>query len=68
MKLETERDDLLSSLVTLSNSEMLWKLEGIELDEIQRYLERIQKRTAGLQVDVKTERSSIQVEALNKVR
>jgi hypothetical protein len=67
MKLENERDDILSSLDTLSNSQLLWKLEGIELDEVNRYLERITRRCMATQVEVKTERSPLQLDSLNKV-
>lgn len=68
LALDNERDNILSSLDAVFNSQLVDKLEkSVDVDEINRYIERLTRRCLAVQVDVKTERSPPQVDSLNKV-
>ena len=67
MALENEKDEVLASLDTLSNAQIVHQLNGIEMDEITRYVERLFKRCVAVEIDIKTERSPPQLESLHKV-
>jgi len=65
--LEGEKDNILSSLDAFTNADMVSQLEGIELDEVTRYIDRLIRRCIAVDVDIKTERSPPQMESLHKV-
>lgn len=67
LKVEAERDDILTSLDTLNNSQLVHNLGGIELDEITRYIKRLAQRSAAVRVEISTERSVNQQESLHVV-
>lgn len=66
-KVEAERDDVLTSLDTLSNSQLVHNLGGIDLDEVTRYIKRLVQRSAAVHVEISTERSVQQQESLHVV-
>lgn len=68
LTLDSERDDILSTLDTIANAQLTFELEGIDKDEVDRYVERLVRRCAAVQIEIKTERSSPQLESLSKVR
>lgn len=67
LKVEAERDDILTTLDTLSNSQLVHNLEGIDLDEVDRYIKRLAKRSAAVHVEITSERSTFQQESLQSV-
>jgi len=67
ISLEGEKDNILSSLDAFSNADMVSQLEGIEMDEVTRYIDRLIRRCMAVDVEIKTERSAPQMESLHKV-
>ncbi|CAL8108421.1 unnamed protein product [Orchesella dallaii] len=67
LKVEAERDDVLASLDALNNSQLVYTLDGIELDEVTRYIKRLVQRSAAVKLDISTERSVPQQESLHSV-
>jgi len=67
ISLEGEKDNILSSLDAFSNADMVSQLEGIEMDEVTRYIDRLIRRCIAVDINIKTERSAPQMESLHKV-
>ncbi|KAK7865108.1 hypothetical protein R5R35_014640 [Gryllus longicercus] len=67
LKLEEEKDTLLTTLDTLRNSEMMIDLTEGDREEIQQYAEHIGNRCLTVDVSVKTTRDGTQEEALHQV-
>ncbi|ODN02474.1 BAG family molecular chaperone regulator 2 [Orchesella cincta] len=67
LKVEAERDDVLASLDALNNSQLVYTLGGIELDEVTRYIKRLAQRSAAIKIEISTERSVPQQESLHAV-
>lgn len=65
--MEAERDDVMTTLDTLHNSQLVHNLDGIDLDEVTRYIKRLAQRSAAVRVEISTERSPSQQESLHLV-
>lgn len=67
VRIEEERDSLLSTLDSVKHSELLNDVTECDKDDIMRYAERILARAMTVEVAVRTDRDSQQEEALHQV-
>ncbi|CAH0724270.1 unnamed protein product, partial [Brenthis ino] len=67
VRIEEERDSLLSTLDSVKHSELLGEISECDKDDIMRYSERILARAMTVEVAVRTDRDSQQEEALHQV-
>ncbi|PSN34410.1 hypothetical protein C0J52_20638 [Blattella germanica] len=67
LKLEEEKDTLLTTLDTLRNSEMMIELSESERDEVLHYADNVANRCLTVDVLVKTTRDHTQEDALHQV-
>ncbi|XP_069690499.1 BAG family molecular chaperone regulator 2 [Periplaneta americana] len=67
LKLEEEKDTLLTTLDTLRNSEMLIELSDSEREDVLHYADHIANRCLTVDVLVKTTRDCTQEDALHQV-
>ncbi|XP_059059030.1 BAG family molecular chaperone regulator 2-like [Achroia grisella] len=67
VRIEEERDSLLSTLDSVKHSDLLNDVTECDKDDIMRYAERILARAMTVEVAVRTDRDSQQEEALHQV-
>lgn len=67
VRIEEERDSLLSTLDSVKHSDLLADISECDKDDIKRYADRILARALTVEVAVRTERDSQQEEALHQV-
>ncbi|XP_053614713.1 BAG family molecular chaperone regulator 2 [Plodia interpunctella] len=67
VRIEEERDSLLSTLDSIKQSELLGDVSECDKDDILRYAERILARAMTVEVAVRTDRDPQQEEALHQV-
>ncbi|CAK1584306.1 unnamed protein product [Parnassius mnemosyne] len=67
VRIEEERDSLLSTLDSVKHSELLGDISECDKDDIIRYADRILARAMTVEVAVRTDRDSQQEEALHQV-
>ncbi|XP_063366747.1 BAG family molecular chaperone regulator 2 isoform X1 [Cydia amplana] len=67
VRIEEERDSLLSTLDSVKHSELLADVSECDKDDISRYAERILARAQTVEVCVRTDRDPQQEEALHQV-
>ncbi|XP_073953976.1 BAG family molecular chaperone regulator 2-like isoform X2 [Choristoneura fumiferana] len=67
VRIEEERDSLLSTLDSVRHSELLMEVTECDKDDISRYAERILARAMTVEVAVRTDRDPQQEEALHQV-
>ncbi|CAH2089329.1 unnamed protein product [Euphydryas editha] len=67
VRIEEERDSLLSTLDSVKHSELLADIPECDKDDIKRYAERILARALTVEVTVRTDRDPQQEEALHQV-
>ncbi|CAH1364550.1 hypothetical protein MTP99_000912 [Tenebrio molitor] len=66
-QLEEDRDNLLSSLDSVRNADMIIELADNDRDDVNRYAERIMSRCLTVEVKILTQRDQMQEEALHQV-
>ncbi|KAI8420296.1 hypothetical protein MSG28_008825 [Choristoneura fumiferana] len=66
VRIEEERDSLLSTLDSVRHSELLMEVTECDKDDISRYAERILARAMTVEVAVRTDRDPQQEEALHQ--
>lgn len=67
VRIEEEKDSLLSTLDSVKHSELLGDISDCDKDDIMRYAERILARAMTVEVAVRTDRDTQQEEALHQV-
>ncbi|XP_045777668.1 BAG family molecular chaperone regulator 2 isoform X1 [Maniola jurtina] len=67
VRIEEERDSLLSTLDSVKHSELLAEITECDKDDITRYADRILARAMTVEVAVRTDRDPQQEEALHQV-
>ncbi|KAF7995462.1 hypothetical protein HCN44_006569 [Aphidius gifuensis] len=67
LRLEEEKDTMLTTLDTLRTNEILTFLEEADKDDVLRYADRLSMRTLTVDVLVKVQRDLVQQEALHQV-
>ncbi|KAL4704269.1 hypothetical protein ACJJTC_016287 [Scirpophaga incertulas] len=67
VRIEEEKDSLLSTLDSVKHSELLTDITECDKDDIIRYADRILARAMTVEVAVRTDRDSQQEEALHQV-
>ncbi|XP_015598650.1 BAG family molecular chaperone regulator 2 [Cephus cinctus] len=67
LRLEEEKDTLLTTLDTLRNNDHLCSLDDGDKDDVLRYVERLSMRCLTVEVLVKIQRDHVQQEALHQV-
>ncbi|KAG6456191.1 BAG family molecular chaperone regulator 2 [Manduca sexta] len=67
VRIEEEKDSLLSTLDSIKHSELLTDISECDKDDITRYADRILARAMTVEVAVRTDRDSQQEEALHQV-
>ncbi|GBP35602.1 BAG family molecular chaperone regulator 2 [Eumeta japonica] len=67
LRIEEEKDSLLSTLDSVKHSDVLAELSECDKDDISRYADRILARAMTVEVVVRTDRDSQQEEALHQV-
>ncbi|KAL0870016.1 hypothetical protein ABMA27_006194 [Loxostege sticticalis] len=67
VRIEEERDSLLSTLDSVRNSDLLTDITECDKDDIVRYADRILARAMTVEVAVRTDRDPQQEEALHQV-
>ncbi|XP_015108359.1 BAG family molecular chaperone regulator 2 [Diachasma alloeum] len=67
LKLEEEKDTMLTTLDTLKNNEILGFLQDPDKDDVLRYADRLTSRCLTIEVMVKVQRDPIQEDALHQV-
>ncbi|KAK9877522.1 hypothetical protein WA026_018630 [Henosepilachna vigintioctopunctata] len=66
-QMEEERDQLLSSIDSVRNADVMSDLVESDKDDIHRYADRIMSRCLTVEVKILTQRDSLQEEALHQV-
>jgi len=66
-QLEEDKDQLLSSLDSVRNADLMTELSDCDRDDITRYADRIISRCLTVEVKVLTQRDQMQEEALHQV-
>lgn len=67
VRIEEEKDSLLSTLDSVKHSELLADIADCDKDDIMRYADRILARALTVEVAVRTDRDAQQEEALHQV-
>ncbi|XP_045501717.1 BAG family molecular chaperone regulator 2 [Colias croceus] len=67
VRIEEEKDSLLSTLDSIKHSELLTDISECDKDDITRYADRILARALTVEVAVRTDRDQQQEEALHQV-
>nr|XP_037877569.1 BAG family molecular chaperone regulator 2-like isoform X2 [Bombyx mori] len=67
VRIEEEKDSLLSTLDSIKHSELLLDISECDKDDITRYADRILSRAMTVEVTVRTDRDHQQEEALYQV-
>ncbi|XP_011503075.1 PREDICTED: BAG family molecular chaperone regulator 2 [Ceratosolen solmsi marchali] len=67
LRIEEEKDTLLTTLDTLRNNDAVVNLEDTDRDDVLRYAERLSRRCLTVDVLVKIHRDDIQQDALHQV-
>ncbi|XP_014227815.1 BAG family molecular chaperone regulator 2 [Trichogramma pretiosum] len=67
MRIEEEKDSLLTTLDTLLNHDLFVGLEDTDKDDVMRYAERLSMRCLTVDVLVRVQRDNVQQDALHQV-